>query len=71
MTYELSGENPTPFKPGTFVTAEISKKRVTNGPNTIKESDIPENVLKALNQQETRAHYISILWTVDNIVKTT
>lgn len=50
MTYELSGENPTPFKPGTFVTAEISKKRVTNGPNTIKESDIPENVLKALNQ---------------------
>lgn len=48
MNYELSGENPTPLEPGSYVTAEISKKRITEGPNHIEKSEIPEKALSKL-----------------------
>ncbi|KAF1302979.1 MULTISPECIES: YxeA family protein [Enterococcus] len=50
MTYELSGENPTPFQPNTIVKASISKKRVIKGPNVVEKSSVPEKVLKELGE---------------------
>lgn len=46
--YELSSENPEPFTPNAYVTAEVSKNRIVNGPNGVSESDIPEKVLQKL-----------------------
>ena len=43
MDFELSGENPKPFEPGTFIKAEISKERV-NSPTQVLESEVPSKV---------------------------
>lgn len=51
MRYELSGSEPVPYTPGTFVTAKISKKRIVEGPNPLQESEIPEKVQKKLTNQ--------------------
>lgn len=48
MDYELSDENPTPFEPGSYVKAKISKKRAIEGPNGVSESDVPKDVLEKL-----------------------
>ncbi|MGI6155577.1 MAG: YxeA family protein [Enterococcus sp.] len=48
QSYELSSQDPTPLTPNTYVTAEISKKRIVEGPNPIDASQIPENVLAKL-----------------------
>jgi uncharacterized protein YxeA len=47
MEYELSGPKVKPFKPGATVKAEISKSRITKGPNYINQEKIPA---KAWNQ---------------------
>lgn len=48
--HEQSGKNPEPLEPGAYVTAEISKKRIVEGPHVIEKSKIPNNVLKELNK---------------------
>ncbi|EPI00023.1 hypothetical protein D920_01009 [Enterococcus faecalis 13-SD-W-01] len=49
-SYDLAGNNPTPFVPGSYVQAEVSKKRFTKGPSQIEESKVPKEVLKELNK---------------------
>jgi uncharacterized protein YxeA len=51
MDYEISGEQPTPLEPGSYVVAKISKKRVTEGPNPIEVSKIPKKAKQVLDQQ--------------------
>lgn len=48
MSYELHGENPSPFTPGAIVKAKISEKRVIEGPNEVSESDVPTSILEKL-----------------------
>ncbi|MFD1431817.1 DUF1093 domain-containing protein [Lacticaseibacillus yichunensis] len=43
--------DPTPLTPGTYVRAKISQKRVTNGPWTISEGDVPAKALSAIKNQ--------------------
>lgn len=50
MDYELSGDNVTPFKPGSYVKVSLSKKRVVSGPNDVSKSDIPKTVLDKLDK---------------------
>lgn len=50
MDYELSGDNVTPFKPGSYVKVSLSKKRVVSGPNNVAKSDIPKTVLDKLDK---------------------
>ena len=47
-SYDVTGENPTPLEPNTYVKVELSKKRVTKGPTTVSESSIPKNLLDKL-----------------------
>ncbi|GAK31217.1 hypothetical protein WOSG25_080490 [Weissella oryzae SG25] len=46
----ISGEadEVKPLVPNSYVEAKISQKRVTEGPNGVKESEIPANVLAKL-----------------------
>lgn len=44
MTYELSGSDPKPFTPKSYVKAEISDKRVTNGPNEVSADKVPSDI---------------------------
>lgn len=48
MEVEISSENPTPLEPNSYVTADISQKRVVKGPNPIAEKDIPAVALEKL-----------------------
>jgi len=50
MDYELSGDNVTPLKPGSYVKAKISEKRVVSGPNDVSKSEIPKTVLEKLDK---------------------
>lgn len=50
MDYELSGDNVIPLKPGSYIKASISQKRVISGPNDVSKSDIPKNVLEKLDK---------------------
>lgn len=50
MSFEISGENPTPLQVGKYVTAEISKRRVTAGPKYTTEDKIPSKVQQELKQ---------------------
>ncbi|WP_349515067.1 DUF1093 domain-containing protein [Leuconostoc suionicum] len=50
ISFELSGENVTPFKPGEFLEAEVSNTRVIYGPTKVDESDVPQKLLKILNK---------------------
>jgi uncharacterized protein YxeA len=42
---EISGKNPEALTPGKYISAEISKKRITKGPNYIEKGEIPQNAL--------------------------
>ena len=46
--FGLTGSNPTPYEPGTYVRAEISNKRVVKGPFVVAEKDIPKEILEKL-----------------------
>lgn len=48
LPYTIASENPTPLEPNSFVKAEVSQKRVTSGPTTINEKQVPKNVLTML-----------------------
>lgn len=48
MDVEVTDESPTPFTPGSYVKAKISKKRIIEGPNSVDESKIPKDVLKMM-----------------------
>lgn len=48
-SYEVTGENPTPLEPNTYIKVELSKKRVTKGPITISETSIPKNILQKID----------------------
>ena len=50
MSYDVSGSNPIPFEPGSYVKADISKKRVVHGPNGVKKTKIPKTVIKELTE---------------------
>ncbi|MGX7199068.1 YxeA family protein [Enterococcus nangangensis] len=45
---EVSGDNPEPLTPGSYIKATISKKRIVEGPNTVEEGSIPQNALDKL-----------------------
>ncbi|MHC5229922.1 DUF1093 domain-containing protein [Enterococcus sp. LJL99] len=47
-SYDVTGENPTPLEPNTYVKVELSKKRVTKGPTTVSETSIPKDLLQKL-----------------------
>lgn len=47
---EISGENPTPLTPNSFVKAKLSQKRVTEGPSEVQKNTIPKNILSSLEQ---------------------
>lgn len=49
IEFELIGENPKPFVPGTLVKADVANKRVIKGPNSISKEDVPEKVRNNLN----------------------
>lgn len=51
MGFDVTGKAPTPLSPNSFITAKISKKRITSGPKEISEAELPENVLKALQKK--------------------
>lgn len=48
LGYTISSEHPTPLEPNSYVKAEVSQKRVTSGPTTIDENQVPEDVLTKL-----------------------
>lgn len=48
MSYELSNSDPTPLRPGAIVKAEISQKRVIEGPNEVAQNKVPDKVLAQL-----------------------
>lgn len=45
----ISGEQPTPLEPNTFIKVKMSKKRITEGPNAVDKSSIPKKVLEKLS----------------------
>lgn len=49
MNFEIAGKDPKPFEPGSYIKAEVSKKRV-NAPTQIKENEIPNNVKAEINK---------------------
>lgn len=53
LQYELMGSNPKPFTPNSYVKAQISEKRVIEGPNQVsadRTDQIPSNVKAKLNK---------------------
>lgn len=50
MEYSISGEKPEPLTPNSYIKAKISKKRVTSGPSSVSEADIPSNIKKILDR---------------------
>ena len=45
QTFSLTGKDPEPYAPETYVKAEISNKRVVKGPYVVSEKEIPSNIL--------------------------
>lgn len=43
-SYYMEGTNPTPFEPGSYIKAKVSKTRVVEGPYAVSESDVPQSV---------------------------
>lgn len=43
LDFEIAGKDPKSFEPGTYIKAEISKKRV-NAPTQITENEVPSDV---------------------------
>lgn len=50
LSWEQSGENPTPLAPGSYVYAKVSQKRVNNGPDPIAADKVPANIKSQLNK---------------------
>lgn len=48
MSFSVSGSDPTPLQPGSYIKAKISQKRVVSGPNTVSQADVPAKVLQKL-----------------------
>lgn len=46
--FGLTSSTPVPYEPGSYVKAEISKKRVVKGPYSVVENDIPKKILDKL-----------------------
>lgn len=46
--FGLTGSDPVPYEPGSYVRAEISNKRVVKGPYSVAESDVPKEILNKL-----------------------
>lgn len=44
MDYELTGSDPKPFTPNSYVKADISEKRVINGPNQVSADKVPSDI---------------------------
>lgn len=44
MGFTLEGADVQPFTPGSYVKANISEKRVTQGPNEVQKTDVPKNI---------------------------
>ncbi len=51
LPYSVTSENPQPLEPNTYITAEVSKKRVTKGPSAVGKGEIPEKVLEQLTNE--------------------
>lgn len=51
LSYEMSSENPKPFEPNSFVKADISATRVTNGPTSVSKAALPKIVAEKLADQ--------------------
>ncbi|OTP24876.1 DUF1093 domain-containing protein [Enterococcus mundtii] len=49
MEFEIAGKDPKPFEPGSYIKAEVSKKRV-NAPTQITENEVPNNVKSEINK---------------------
>ena len=47
-TFDVSGENPQPLKPGSYIKAEISNERV-NAPTEVAAADVPNSIKEQLN----------------------
>lgn len=50
--YELSATTPTPFAPGTYLYAKVSKNRIVEGPNVIKEDQVPSELKEKVDKGE-------------------
>lgn len=50
MSVEVSAKDPVPLTPDSYITAEISAKRITEGPNPVAKEDIPEKALAVLEK---------------------
>ncbi|MFV0560339.1 MAG: YxeA family protein [Enterococcus sp.] len=50
MEYVLSGENPEPLAPGSYVQAKISSKRITESPKSINKNEIPKNIVEKIDK---------------------
>ncbi|MBI0605125.1 DUF1093 domain-containing protein [Enterococcus faecalis] len=49
MKFEIEGKDPKPFEPGSYIKAEVSKKRV-NSPTQITENEVPNNLKEEINK---------------------
>lgn len=47
---EVTGENPTPLTPNSYVKVEFNSKRVLKGPNTVSKNQIPAKVMAGLDK---------------------
>ncbi len=43
-SFDVTSTNPQPLQPGTYLKAKVSKNRVVEGPNSVNEGDVPQNV---------------------------
>ncbi|MCM0598295.1 DUF1093 domain-containing protein [Periweissella fabalis] len=50
MDFTLEGSHVKPFTPGVYVKAQISAKRVTQGPNEVQKTDVPKTIQAKLAQ---------------------
>lgn len=48
----ISGDNPQPLEPNSYVKVKISKKRIIEGPNNISESEIPIKTMDEIRKIE-------------------
>ena len=49
LPYTIASRKSNTVRTNSYVKAEVSQKRVTSGPTTINENQVPNNVLTALN----------------------
>ena len=49
-TFQLSKDNQQPLRPNSYIKVTLSKKRILEGPTTVKESEIPSEVLTELGK---------------------